>query len=75
MGKNLSQISTECGYRRWTEDEFKPNVIKKNMKYFPVPANQQWRVGLLQELLAENVQVQGFDEAEIKDLVDHLCVT
>ena len=74
MGKCLLYISRECGYRCWTEGVLKPIVIKKYMKYFPVPDDQQWRVGLIQELLTEDLQVEGFADSEIKEMVDYLCV-
>ena len=52
---------------------------KKQMKYCPVPENQQWRVDVLrdlQELKWNIIEIDGFlEDEELGDLIETLVVT
>ena len=37
-------------------------MIKSNMSYFPVPPDEQWRIGFLTELVSTKLLIPGFDE-------------
>ena len=73
--KNLSQIGKECN------EEIKyltSSIVKKNMNYFSVPSNEEWRIPLLQNLLmvrAEKWFVPGFEDKELADLIHYVCTT
>ena len=47
--------------------------IKSNMKYYPVPKEEEWRVGCLGELLNAKLEVPDFTENEIKDFINYIC--
>ena len=48
-------------------------MIKSKMSYFPVPPDEQWRVGFLTELLSNELFIPGFDEEETSAMVAYLC--
>ena len=73
MGQSLAQISRECGLSR--DDKLSSNTIKDKMKYFSAPQDQEWRIGILCELLDNKMEIKGFNDAEIKLMVSHLCTT
>ena len=54
-------------------------LIKKQMKYCPVPENQQWRVDVLrdlQELKWNIIEIDGFlEDEELGDLIENLVVS
>ena len=48
------------------------------LKYFPIPDTETWRLGLFNELLesrSSNIEINGFTEKEITDLIDLVCVS
>ena len=50
----------------------------KDLKYFPVPENESWRVNLLKELLdsrLENMEIPGFSQQELTNMIDFVCVS
>ena len=51
-------------------------LVKKHMKYFDVPLGHEWKVPVLQELLntkMNNLNVEGFDDYVITDMIIMLC--
>ena len=75
FGRNLQNIASECN----TERNFlTPALVKHEMKYFPVPPEQSWRIPLLQNLLAvraEEMTLDNFENAELDQLIEHVCTT
>ena len=70
--RTLRQIAEEC------EVNFpaSKNIVKKMMKYFPVPEGESWRPPLLSELL--NVRdgistLPGFSLAEVDEILKFVC--
>ena len=50
-------------------------LVKKQMKYF-VPLEHEWKVPVLQELLntrMNNLNVEGFDDYVITEMINMLC--
>jgi len=48
----------------------------KQMKYFDVPLEHEWKVPVLQELLntrINNLYVEGFDDYVITEMINMLC--
>ena len=46
------------------------------MRYVKVPENEQWKAGLLKELLLVSgrvITVENMEQTEIKMMIDHLC--
>ena len=51
-------------------------LVKKQMKYFDVPLDHEWKVLVLQELLntrTNNFYVEGFDDNVITEMINMLC--
>ena len=51
-------------------------LVKKQMKYFDVPLEHEWKVPVLQELLNKrmnNLYVKGFDDYVITEMKNMLC--
>ena len=47
--------------------------LKSNMKYSHVPEEEEWRVGCLDELLNDQLEIAGFNANELKDIVSFIC--
>ena len=72
MGRTLNMISVECTSPK---DSLTSAIVKKNMKYFPVPDTEQWRVGILSERLSDTVEIPGFASEEIEDIKSFICTS
>ena len=51
-------------------------LVKKQMKYFDVPLEHEWKVPVLQEILntrMNNLYVEGFDDYVITEMINMLC--
>lgn len=49
-----------------------------SFKYRDVPENEQYRVGFIKELVDiknSQLEVQGFNDEELDDILQHLCVS
>ena len=69
--KNLACIRSEVG-----GGLLNPMMIKKNLRYFEIPAEQQWRVSALPELLevrSGTKVIDGLTSSEVAYLVEQLC--
>ena len=72
MGKTITKISAECSS---TIVSLTPRLVKESMKYFGVPAEEEWRIGPLREILSDSFEVPGFSVQEIDEIKSHLCTT
>ena len=55
--------------------ELCPNLVKKDMKYVEVPEDEQWKAGLLKELLlvsGNTLNIENLEQTEIRMMIDHL---
>ena len=53
-----------------------PANIKRNLKYFKVPVDQQWRVSAVSELMDVRSgvsEVGGFSATKVEDYIEHIC--
>ena len=75
MGCSLSLISREAGLTGWEPSQLSPAFVKKKMKYSDVPPNEQWRTGFLTELLSDNLEIPGFTDDELEEMVSFLCTS
>ena len=71
-GKNLSNIANSCNV---TKEYLCPSLVKEQMNYFSPPVNEQWRSSVVQELEVRrnNMDIQGFDNNEITEMLSYLC--
>ena len=73
MGKNLSNIRKGCGVKR--QSDLTPAFVKKNLRYFKVPECEVWRERILKELLSNEVEIDGFTQHEVDEVIEYLCTT
>ena len=71
-GRNLKNIADECNKNL---DELTKNDVKKIMKFKDVPAEEVWRVKLVDELLG--IKFGGLEtimeDSEIDDILRFAC--
>ena len=70
MSRTMKKISRECVC---SLESLSSGLIKKNMKYFPVPRNEEWRTGILNELLSDELEIPGLTAEEKKEIKEYLC--
>ena len=54
------------------------NLVKKTMKYFPIPEEEKWRLSIIRELLDckdGSKEVLNFTSTEIGDMLEFLCTS
>ena len=71
IGRNLGIIRRELGGNIPT-----PELVKKNLNYFPVPDEQAWRVDTITELMevkSGQKVIEGFTAMEVAYLIGLLC--
>ena len=69
-GSNIRKILLNTGKRLIGE------VRHEDMSYHDIPPDEAWRVDLLKELLEvkhEDLHVPGWDQAELDQILNHLC--
>ena len=74
-GNNLANIAKDIDT---PIDDLTTDLVKLNMKYFPVPVDQTWRLPFLEELLSarqDSCTIDNFDNNEISQMINHLCTT
>ena len=73
LGRNLFSIANDCSVN---PSDLSKMLVKKQMKYFYVPLEHEWKVPVLQELLntrMNNLYVEGFDDYVITEMINMLC--
>ena len=73
FGKTLFRIQQECGAASQTD--LSPCIVKKKMKYVEIPEDEQWKAGLLKELLlvsGNTLNIENLEQTEIRMMIDHL---
>ena len=72
VGRTIRMISAEC---RSSFETLTPAMVKNEMSYFRVPDGEEWRVGVLSDLLANDLVIPGFTTEELDDIKNHLCTS
>ena len=81
LGKTLSYLLISCGLDPLVREHssLTPGLIKKKLVYSVIPEDDEWRTGICCELLKlqENKQVElhGFTQEEIKEMLRYVCVS
>ena len=72
MGKTVSRLKKEI-----IPYEISARNIKKKLRYFPVPAEEEWRLPVLDELVAveagNSIMTEDFSKEDIKSMISALC--
>ena len=74
LGRNLLSIANDYSVN---PSDLCKMVVKKQMKYFDVPLEHEWKIPVLQELLntrMDNLYVEGFDDYVITEMTNMLCI-
>ena len=74
-GSNLRKIASLCELK---VENLNYGHVKTNMKYFPLPENESWRIPLIHELMALKAQTHilpGFSYDEINDMLIQACIS
>ena len=72
VGRTLDRIKNECH----TDRELLTHVVAANMKYFPPPPAEEWRIPLVLELMDARdgrVEIPGIDIQCIEDMIIEVC--
>ena len=75
FGRTLGKIAAECGV---SPPDLSPRTVQRNLLYFPVPDDQQWRVPLLFELLdarSKLLTIENLTSDQIFTLIDSICTS
>ena len=75
FGSNLQKIALLCNVKVESLDAV---TVKNNLKYFPLPVNENWRIPLINELLSVKTQkceISGFSSEEINDMLLYACTS
>ena len=71
MGKTVARLKQELN-----SDVLTSNLVKKNLKYFPVPQDEEWRLPFLDELLSvetNDSSIDGcFSSSDVKMMISSL---
>ena len=70
LGRNLFCIANDCSV---APSDLSKMLVKKQMKYFDVPLDHEWKVPVLQELSntrMNNLYVEGFDDYVITEMIN-----
>ena len=72
----MRKIADECGTLRIQFPT--KSLVKKRMKFAPVPASEAWRPGLLKNLLMirrDREALPGFSAAEVDEMIEFVCTS
>ena len=73
--QNLASIARDCNT---TIENLSPTSVKCDMNYVAVPSHEEWRIPLLQNLLAVRSaewHLDNYDRNEIALMINHVCTT
>ena len=73
MGKTNSRLKQELNSQVLTS-----SLVKENLKYFPVPQDEEWRLPFLEELLSVETNdstIECFSSSDVKLMISSLCTS
>ena len=53
-------------------------IVKQNMKVYSCPTGEEWRIPVVIELCQvrnEDLTIDNFEKAELKEYIEYLCTT
>ena len=66
MGKTSTKIMRECNTDR---ENLTANIFNKKMRYSVALESKSWRMGIVSELIDENMVAPGLLEADVQDML------
>ena len=76
MGRTLQKLTSLLKMNTNKPEELTAGYIKRNLKYFEVPADKEWRVPICNELLDirhGDTELKGFTTEECIDMLSYIC--
>ena len=73
MGKNMGRIEKDL-----KSDKITATKVKKELRYFPVPEEQAWRIPFIKELLevrSGNAMMSNIEAEDVTKMINILCTT
>ena len=78
LGRNLQRILKECDLKEKDISKLTCSLVKKKCRYHEIPAEESWRLDIVDELLSvrmENLCIEGFKENELEEMLRLICTT
>ena len=78
LGRNLQRILEECDLKEKDISKLTCSLVKKKCRYHEIPAEESWRLDIVDELLSvrmENLCIEGFKENELEEMLRLICTT
>ena len=78
FGRTLGKLLEECNVPNDDTENLTASLVKKEMKYFKVPEEEQWRIPILLELLQQREgsrEISNLTSKEISYIIDYLCIS
>ena len=78
FGRTLARIAQESNSDFPVSKFISKAGVKRNMKYFPIPDGEAWRLPLLRDLMMarnDNTTLQGFSPSEVDEMLKHVCTS
>ena len=76
MGRTLNNLTMMCNLTNL--EHLTSSKVKENVVYQSTPAEEQWRIGVVKELLqlrSNVLTLHGFTSEEVTEILDHICCT
>ena len=77
LGQTLSKLLAYALFKTHDPSKLTSSIMKKSLKYWPVPYDQEWQIPLMKELygvLQGSGRIPGFSNEECQQLLKHICV-
>ena len=78
FGRTLARIAKESSCDFPVSKFITKAGVKRNMKYFPIPDEEAWRLPLLNDLMKarnDNTILPGFSLSEVEEILKYVCTS
>ena len=78
FGRTLARIAKESSCDFPVSEFITKDGVKRNMKYFPIPDEEAWRLPLLRDLMKarnDNTILPGFSLSEVEEILKYVCTS
>ena len=75
LGRTMTRIALLCNAR---PDDISSNMVKKSVKYAPIPEAEVWRIGVVQNMCSirdRTIPDHGLTDTEAAEILDFACTS
>ena len=72
MGRTVRTFTNQC---RCHVSALSSSVVKKKVRYFPLPIEEDWRLPILMGVIDNNIKIPGFTSEELDDIKNYICTS